>query len=171
MHNYNVNFPSFLHYELWKNFHLYWSKCSISLHSSVTNKQPSELPYERISSLKNANMKACVWRVSSLSCYKNYIFNTAKMFRYELLTTATYNQSPGKCGILKKHDKEVKFYFSVHADLSVTDYLIYGLHTWSCVWNGTPSTRSPFVPCLHWLAVCSRWKFLWDMAGVHQIHT
>jgi hypothetical protein len=31
---------------------------------------------------------------------------------HELLITATYNQSPRKCGILNKHDKEVKFYFS-----------------------------------------------------------
>jgi hypothetical protein len=121
-------------------------------------------------------MKACSWWASSLSCYKNYIFNTAKMFRYELLTTAAYNQPPEKCVILNTCDKEVKFYFSeysylVHGDLSVTYYLIYGLHTLSCVWNGTLCTRSPFVPHLAWLAPCSRWKFLRDTGGVHQIHT
>jgi len=32
-------------------------------------------------------------------------------------------------------------------------------------------TRSPFIPCLPWLAPCGRWNFLWDMNGVHWIHT
>ena len=29
-------------------------------------------------------MKACVWQASLLSCYKNYIFNAAKLFIYYL---------------------------------------------------------------------------------------
>jgi hypothetical protein len=30
-------------------------------------------------------------------------------------------------------------------------------------------TRSPFVHRLSWLALCSRWKFLWDTGGIHWI--
>jgi len=32
-------------------------------------------------------------------------------------------------------------------------------------------TRSPFVPCLPWLAPCGSWNFLWGTGGVHRIHT
>jgi hypothetical protein len=34
--------------------------------------------------------------------------------------------------------------------------------------SSIPHTRSPFVPRLPWLAMCSKWNFLWDMGGVHR---